>query len=106
MFLILLEVLNPGFFIAVPGGAMAIMGAIGLIAPELMYGSGVAWLMWPLAGAIATGVNIYVYKKWAPPGDRPLTMSRDSLPGKTGRVETEVLPVASSGKVVVDGAMW
>lgn len=106
LLLLLIEVLNPGFFIAVPGGTLAIMGSIGLVAPNLMFGSSIAWLLWPLAAVVATSVNLWVYKRWAPAGSAPLTSSIDSMPGKTGRVETEVVAGRFSGKVLIDGATW
>ncbi len=103
--LLLIEVLNPGFFIAVPGGTLAFMGAVGLIAPDLMFGTG-GWFLWPLAAIGATAVNLYVYRKWAPAGSAPITMSIDSLPGETGTVTTEVLGHGMAGKVLVRGTTW
>jgi membrane protein implicated in regulation of membrane protease activity len=105
LLLLLIEVLNPGFFIAVPGGTLAIMGSIGLVAPGLMFGSA-AWFLWPLAAVAATSANLWVYKRWAPPGRAPVTSSVDSMPGKLGRVETEVVPGHFSGKVLIEGATW
>ena len=71
LLLLLIEVLNPGFFIAVPGGTLAIMGSIGLVAPELMFGSSMfypletlpSWFQWiarinPLTWLTARSLNI------------------------------------------------
>ena len=106
LLLLLLEVFNPGFFIAVPGGTMFVMGAIGLIAPGLMYGEAWAWFTWPAVAVLATLGNLWVYRKWSPAGDKPLTMVGDSLPGAEGRVEAEVVPGSFSGKVNIRGSVW
>lgn len=106
LILIVVEVFNPGFFIAVPGGTLFIMGSIGLIAPWLMFGSPVAWAMWPAAAVIATLGNLYLYKKWAPAGDKPDTLSNDSLPGEEGRVTVAVVPHKITGKVLIRGSTW
>jgi inner membrane protein len=106
LFLLLMEVFNPGFFIAVPGGTLFVMGSIGLVAPHWMFGSPAAWFLWPFTAVVATTVNLWVYKKWAPAGRAPLTMSMDSLPGEHGKVTTEVVPGELTGKVTVRGATW
>lgn len=105
IFLLLAEVFNPGFFIAVPGGTLFIMGAIGLLAPDLMFGSSWAWLMWPLAAVVSTMANLYLYKRWAPAGDKPLTLVGDSLPGQAATVTAPIVP-GGRGEVRVAGQVW
>ena len=105
LLLILVEVFNPGFFIAVPGGALTLGGALALAAPDLMFGPW-GWFLWPLCLGIATAVNVVVYRRWAPAGERPWTMSVDSLPGETGTVEREVVPDGITGKVRIKGTVW
>lgn len=83
--LLLAEVLNPGFFLAIPATVLIGLGLIGLIWPAFLFGWGAAFAV-PVLGGIGTVASIWAYKKWAPPSEIPDTLSVDSLPGKTGRV--------------------
>jgi inner membrane protein len=105
LILVLGEVWMPGNFIAVPGGALTFMGFIGLFAPNLMFDPTWGWFLWPFAAVASTLVNIWFYKRWAPPGAAPLTMGGDSLPGEEGVVVKEILPGAP-GQVRIRGANW
>lgn len=104
LFLLLLEVMNPGFFIAVPGTIMVGLGFMGFIAGDLLFGPWAA-IMIPILGIPATVATIWFYRKAAPPGNKPVTMSSDSLPGETGTVERAITP-GSSGRVRVHGTVW
>ncbi len=101
LLLILLEVMNPGFFIAVPGTVLLGFGFVSLVAPGFFFGDGAAWVI-PAFGIPATVITIWAYKKWAPPGEKPVTLSNDSLPGMKGRVEKDI-PVDDAGRVRVAG---
>lgn len=105
LILIVFEVFMPGYFIAVPGGALFLGGALALAAPDLMFRSPWAWLLWPLFLAAATIVNLWIYKRWSPPGDKPVTLVADSLPGETGTVE-KAITADAPGQVRIQGAMW
>ena len=105
LILIVVEVWMPGYFIAVPGGALFLGGAFALAFPDLMFQSAWAWLLWPIFLGVATLGNLYFYKRWAPPGDKPLTLGADSLPGEEGIVQREVATEAP-GQVRIKGAMW
>ncbi|MHB8632473.1 MAG: NfeD family protein [Thermoplasmatota archaeon] len=104
--LVFVEILIPGFFIAVPGGALAFMGAIGLMEPDLMFTSAWAWVLWPVAAAGSAGVNLWFYKRWAPAGHAPITLSIDSLPGHEALVTVAVQAEGLSGKVRIRGQEW
>lgn len=106
LILVVLEVVNPGFFIAVPGGTLFIMGSLGLIWPDLMFNSPFSWAAWPAAAMVSTLANLYFYKRWAPPGDKPDTLTNDSMPGEEGRATVEIVPGRISGKVLVKGSTW
>ena len=99
--LILLEVVNPGFFIAVPGTVLAGFGFASLIAPDLFFGAGEAWAI-PIFGIPATLFTMWAYKRMAPPDEPPLTLSEDSLPGHTGTVERDI-PEGDAGRVRIEG---
>lgn len=103
--LIFIETLAPGFFIAVPGGALTFMGAIGLIAPNLMFHSRVSWALWPMAGIVSALINVYAYKRWAPAGHAPLTLSKDSLAGQDA-VVLKPIDATLDGKVRIRGQEW
>lgn len=106
LLLLLGEITVPGFFIAVPGGTLIFMGAIGLLWPSLMFDSPWSWALWPLAAVAATLVNLYAYKRWAPPGRHPITLGKDSLPGHEGVVTRDVEPGSGVGKVSIKGQTW
>jgi inner membrane protein len=105
LILIVLEVFMPGTFIAVPGGALFLGGALALAFPEIMFRSVWAWLLWPVLLGLATLANLWFYKRWAPSGEKPLTLGSDSLPGEVGTVEKEILP-ETPGTVRVKGQSW
>jgi len=105
IFLIVAEVWMPGNFIAVPGGALFFMGSIGLVAPNLMFNSAWSWFLWPFAAVVSTGVNLWFYKRWAPPGKAPITLGADSLPGEVGVVLKEIVP-GTPGQVRIKGSTW
>jgi inner membrane protein len=104
--LIVFEIFFPGFFIAVPGGALFMGGALALAFPWLMFESAWAWLLWPVLLGIATYANVMLYKRWSPASDRPLTLTADSLPGETALVVTPIDTETLTGKVRVKGQVW
>lgn len=104
LLLLLLEVMNPGFFIAVPGTIMVGIGLMGLIAGDLLFGPWAA-IMIPVIGIPATVATIWFYRTVAPPGSKPFTMASDSLPGEVGVVERPIAPGAP-GRVRVRGTVW
>ena len=105
LLLILFEVFNPGFFIAVPGGTLVLMGTVGLLFDGIMF-SEFGWILWPVAGVLATFANFAFYKKWAPPGKQPDTLVQDSLPGREGQVTAVVVADNLDGKVLIEGTSW
>ncbi|MGB1586742.1 MAG: NfeD family protein [Thermoplasmatota archaeon] len=99
--LILLEVINPGFFIAVPGTVLAGFGFASLIAPSVFFGASAAWAI-PIFGVPATLFTMWAYKRMAPPDSPPETLSEDSLPGRQGTVERDI-PADDAGRVRIEG---
>lgn len=85
MSLLLAEVMNPGFFMAIPATVLIGLGLLGLIWPGFLFGWGAAIAI-PVLGGIGTVATIWGYKRWAPPSEVPDTLSIDSLPGMTGRI--------------------
>ncbi|HEC96107.1 MAG TPA: NfeD family protein, partial [Euryarchaeota archaeon] len=98
--LIVAEMSIPGFFIAVPGTALLIIGLVGLIFPEILT---TIWA--PIIAVIvalgAMGITITIYRTIARPTKAPVTMSSDALIGREGIVVKRVIPNAYTGKVKV-----
>lgn len=102
--MIFLEVMNPGLFIAVVGTVMIALGILVLFMGAAVYSAwGAATTV--LVAIAASWGTLMVYRKWAPPGDKPVTLSKDSLPGMTGKVE-ETIPAGGTGEVRVAGQKW
>lgn len=79
------ETLSPGFFLAIPATVLIGLGLLGLIIPGFIFGWGAAVAV-PILGGLGTIATIWAYKKWAPAGDKPITLTADSLPGTVGKI--------------------
>ena len=102
---LVVEALNPGFFIAVPGTVLIILGILLVLGIDVFstpFGLIVAVLL-TIAASIVT---IWIYKKINPDTKSPTTISRDSLVGLDGMVLVKVIPDSLSGKVRVAGQDW
>ncbi len=98
------EATTPGFFIAIPGTVILILGIIGLAAPDMFF----TWVSPVVALVISipvTFVAIKLYQKLAPP-EPPTTTVGTSLIGKQGTVLVEVKPKQITGKVEVENQTW
>lgn len=103
--LLVVEAASPGFFIAVPGTVMIILGILLLLGVDIF--SGPAGLVVGVVAAIAVSiVTILLYRRINPGEAAPTTISRDSLVGMEGRVVKRVLPGSISGKVLIAGQEW
>lgn len=101
---LLVEAVSPGFFMAVPGTALIVLGVLAFFAYDLLstpFGI-VAAVIGAAAAAIVT---IFVYRKISPE-QKPRTTSTDTIVGKTGLVNTTITHDSISGKVEIDGALW
>ncbi|MDD3976637.1 NfeD family protein [Methanomicrobium antiquum] len=103
--LLLLEAFNPGFFLAVPGTTLIIIGAVSLLFPEIFSSSWII-LIGILTALSAAGITVWIYSKIASGNTRPFTSSRDSLIGKKGIVVIKAEPDNISGKVRIDNVDW
>src|SRR5688572_14292316 len=69
---LLLEIKIPGFFIAIPGTVMLLLGAMGLMVPGLLF-TAVGPVL-ALTGAVAASVaSIKFYKRLGPASEPPMT---------------------------------
>ncbi len=102
--LLVAEAFVPGFFIIVPGTILVILGAIALIAPELLtFPWGI--IIFVVITFVVSAGTIMFYRRLAP-GHKPLSTSMDTLVGMTGEVTREVEPDNISGKVKIGEQIW
>ncbi|MBE0523315.1 MAG: NfeD family protein [Methanosarcinales archaeon] len=101
--LLVAESMHPGFFIAVPGTLLLVLGSILIILPDMSE----QWLaIIMVATAFVAGVGtILLYRKIAPV-QKPSSTSMDSLVGRTGIVVTDIEPGSINGKVRIISQIW
>ncbi len=104
MLLIFLEVANPGFFIAVVGTVMIVLGILVLVVGSRVFEPIYAILLVAVAIGASWG-TMAIYRRWARPDEKPITVSKDSLPGMKGTVE-QAIPAGGTGEVRVAGQRW
>lgn len=100
----LLEVVVPGFFLAVPGTAAIIYGVLVALFPWLLEEPWGPWLLAALAAPL-TMLTVLVYRRLSPP-QRPVTASYEGLIGLEGVVVETVVPGEPRGRVRVAGDLW
>ncbi len=102
---LVIEAASPGFFIAVPGTVMIILGVLVLLGVDIF--SGTVGLVVGVVAAVAVSLlTIWIYRRINPGDESPVTISRDSLVGKEGRVIRKVVPGSLEGKVLIAGQEW
>ncbi|MDN7025126.1 NfeD family protein [Methanoculleus sp. FWC-SCC1] len=102
--LLLIEVYQPGFFIAVPATVLIILGILLLLGVDIL--SSVWGLIVGVIAAIGTAlITVWAYGRLTP--DRmPTTISRDSLAGREGMVVRTVDEETLAGKVTIGSSEW
>ena len=101
--LLIVEAAQPGFFVAVPGTILIVLGAVTLFIPEIAQDY--APLIMVVTAVVSSILTITLYRKMAP-GQKPLSTSMDNLAGKEGVVVRKVTPDSIKGKVEIDNSMW
>ncbi len=101
--LLVAESLHPGFFVAVPGTVLLVMGAVFILLPDIFN----QWspVIMVITGLLASIATIMVYRRIAS-GHKPLSTSMDTLVGKKGMVVTDVEPGSITGKVKIENQIW
>ena len=102
--MVLAEVASPGAFILVPATVLIVLGAIGMVSPDILL----SWWSPIIAVVILlpmTYVTMKMYQKLAPPVP-PETTVATSLVGMTGVVVQTVVPNTLSGKVRIAHETW
>jgi membrane protein implicated in regulation of membrane protease activity len=101
--LLIVEAAQPGFFVAVPGTTLIVLGAVTLLIPEVAQDY--APLIIVVTALFSSIITITFYRKMAP-GQKPLSTSMDNLAGKEGVIVKKVTPDSISGKVNIDNQIW
>jgi len=101
--LLVAESFHPGFFVAVPGTVLLVMGAVLILLPEIFD----QWspVIMVITGLLASIATIIIYRRIAS-GHKPLSTSMDTLVGKKGVVITDVEPGSITGKVKIENQIW
>lgn len=102
--LLIVEASSPGAFIVIPGTVLLILGAIGLLYPDIFL----SWYA-PLIALVimlpTTVLTIRFYQKLAPP-EPPETTVNSSLIGREGLVTSTIMPGNIRGKVRISNDTW
>lgn len=102
--LLVAETFSPGFFVAVPGTVLIIIGIL-LILGFPVFDTPLGVVVGVVVALVTAGVTIWVYSRFTQ-GDRPFTISRDSVVGLEGMVVFDVNSDTIRGKVRVSGQIW
>ncbi|MDD1719544.1 MAG: NfeD family protein [Methanoregulaceae archaeon] len=102
--LMVAEAITPGFFVAVPGTVLIILGILILLGVDI-FSSGIGVVVGVFIAIAAAGFTIWLYSRFSA-DTSPFTLSRDSLVGKEGQVTTEVNQDTITGKVRIGGTDW
>ncbi|MDK2889859.1 MAG: inner membrane protein [Methanoculleus sp.] len=103
--LLLVEVYEPGFFIAVPATVLIILGVLLLLGVDILS-SPLALIVGVLAAIGAAAVTVWFYGRLTPGRGPPTTLSRDSLVGLEGTVVAPVDADTLVGKVRLGSTEW
>ncbi|MDV2481475.1 NfeD family protein [Methanoculleus sp. Wushi-C6] len=103
--LLLVEVYEPGFFIAVPATVLIILGILLLLGVDIL--SSPAGLIVGVVAALGAAlITVWFYGRLTPGAEPPRTLSRDSLVGLEGTVVVPVDPETLKGKVRLMSTEW
>lgn len=101
--LLIVEAAQPGFFVAVPGTILIVLGAVTVLIPDIAQDYSPEIIV--VTAVVSSIVIITLYRKIAP-GQKPLSTSMDTLAGKEGMVIKKVTPDSITGKVEIDNRIW
>lgn len=101
--LLVVEAVQPGFFVAVPGTTLVVLGAVTLLIPDVAQEWAPAIIV--VTALVSSIATVLFYRKMAP-GQKPQTTSMDVLEGKEGTVIKTVRPDSIDGKVKIDNQIW
>ncbi len=102
--LIIIEAVEPGFFIAIPGAVLIVVGIIQSVYPEFLV-SIYTPIIVAVVVLILTFGSLKFYQKISPPS-KPTTTMSSSLEGRVGKVIKAIKPDEITGKVKIENQMW
>ncbi len=101
--LILAEISVPGFFIAVPGTVLVILGLVYIFMPDIGV---VPVVVITLATAVISTLAVMAFYRALAKPALPTTTTVDKLVGKEGIVTAKIIPNTLKGKVRIDNEIW
>lgn len=103
--LIGLEVFSPGFFLLVPGTVLIIIGFLLLLGIDI-FSSNIGILAGVGIAILAAAFTVFAYSRMTPAGQKPYTISMDSLVGREGIITKTADSATIDGKVIIEGQVW
>lgn len=100
-----LEVFSPGFFFLVPGTVLLIIGVLVILGVDI-FNSTYGIVLGIVIAFLAAIVTVFLYSRLTPGDEKPLTISMDSLVGRTGTVLNPTDEKTLSGKVRIEGQIF
>lgn len=104
-FFFALEVFSPGFFLLVPATVLLIIGALVVLGVDI-FSSTYGIVLSIVIAIVAALVTVFLYGRLTPGDEKPITISMDSLVGKTGVVLQDIDDSSISGKVSIEGQIF
>lgn len=101
---VIYEALSPGAFALIPGIVLLVLGAIGLLASDLLI-SVWAPVIALIVAVPVTLATMKLYQKLAEP-EPPATTVTDSLVGRSGKIIVPTEDGNMKGKVKIGGDIW
>ncbi len=101
---VMYEAFSPGGFMLIPGIVLIVMGAIGLVAPDILM-SIWAPVIALIVAVPVTLVTLKLYQHLARP-EPPTTTVTESLIGREGKITVATENGNMKGKVKIGGDLW
>jgi membrane protein implicated in regulation of membrane protease activity len=99
------EVFSPGFFLAVPGTVLVILGILMVLGVDI-FSNGIGITTGIISALVASVITVWMYSRLTPGNQNPQSTSQDTLIGQRGIVIVPVVPTNISGKVDIEGQEW
>ncbi|MFW6376193.1 MAG: NfeD family protein [Thermoplasmatota archaeon] len=102
--LIIVEAIEPGFFIAIPAGVLIVIGIIQISNPGFLFSIYTPVIVAAVVLVLTFG-SLKFYQKISPPS-KPTTTMSSSLEGRVGKVVKTIKPDEITGKVKIENQLW
>ena len=105
LLLLLLEVITPGWFAAVPGLTLVVAAGILWVAPGAITGP-LGYVGLPAVMVLSSVGTLLVYRRLGTPAKYTTVLQDDELPGQPGTVTVTLPAPPGEGEVLVGGRHW